>query len=110
MWHKSKLVFGICAVSVILFSTGCSIRPSRPMTFVDLDHYQINCRYKTQQIAMLQSMRPTPDDRLFARIENALNPFSIITDTDQYLDRKAVSAGRTEWLLNQKLMALRDDC
>ena len=80
------------------------------MAFVDLDRYQIDCRYKAQQIAMLQSMRPTPDDRLFARIENAFNPFSIITDTNQHFDRKAISSGRTEWIINQKLMALRDDC
>jgi len=77
------------------------------MAFHDLDYFQVTCSQKAQQIAMLQSMRSTSDDRLFARASNALQPWLMITNPGQYNENVSRGSSRTDWLLNQKLMELR---
>ena len=103
-------VYGICATLAILLITGCSTVQRTPMAFVDLDHFQIDCRKKAEQIAFLQSLRPTRDEKLFAGFSALVQPWTYITDPYAQDSRQAVSTGRSEWLLNQLLMKLRDDC
>jgi len=107
-WLKSAHVSGICVTLAILCS-GCA-SSARPMNFVDLDYFQIDCSRRNEQIAFLQSMRSTPDDRLLARASNALQPWQIFTNSEAYSNRAALGSNRTDWVINQKLMALRDDC
>jgi len=38
------------------------------MVSSDLDHFQIDCRIKDQQRAFLESMRLTPDDVFFNKV------------------------------------------
>ena len=109
MLRKSKVVSGICVTLAILCS-GCATSRSQPMSFAELDYFQINCAQRTQQIALLQSMRSTPDDRLFARASNALQPWRAYTNPDQYRDNAYQGYGRSDWVINQKLMELRDNC
>ena len=61
-------VYGVCVTLAILLTTGCSTVQRTPMAFVDLDHFKVDCRKKGEQIAFLQSMRPTPDEKLFAGV------------------------------------------
>jgi len=71
----------MCAV---LFS-GCAnqIDPNRmPMNTVDLNHYQISCRLKDQQVAFLQSMRQTREEQFAAQMRSTLRPFSWTHDHD----------------------------
>lgn len=109
MSRKSVAVFGICATLAILCS-GCASPRSEPMGFVDLDSFQIDCSKRTQQIAFLQSMRSTPDDRLFARASNALQPWLPYTNPEQHYNNAVRGHGRTDWVINQKLIELRDNC
>ena len=70
-------VFGLCVITVGLFS-GCAtqIDPHRvPMSTIDLNHFQTDCRYKVQQVAMLQSMRQSRDDVFAARMRAIAQPF-----------------------------------
>lgn len=101
---KSKHVSGIFVTLVILCS-GCAYN-AQPMAAHDLNYFQVTCAQKAQQIAMLQSMRSTRDDRLFARASNALQPWLIVTDPDQHNENMSRGSSRTDWLLNQKLMEL----
>ena len=108
--RPSASVFGICAILAILLTTGCSTAQRTPMGFVDLDYYQVDCRKKPEQIAFLQSMRPTRDEKLFAGLSAIFQPWQYVSDPYNYDSRRAMSSGRTEWLINQKLMELRDNC
>jgi len=109
MSRKSVVVSGICATLAILCS-GCASTRSDPMGFSDLDSFQIDCFHRTEQIVFLQSMRSTPDDRLFARASNVLQPWLIYTDPEQQYNNAVRGHSRTDWVINQKLIALRDDC
>ena len=69
---------------VVLLS-GCAsqIDPSRvPMSTRDLNHFQINCKLKDQQVAMLQSMRQTRDEQFAASMRSMVRPFSWTHDHD----------------------------
>ena len=104
---KSAHVSGICVTLAIL----CSDAMSAPaVDFTDLDYFQIDCSRRTEQIAFLQSLRSTADDRLFARATNALMPWRMFTNPSAYYNNAAQGSNRTDWVINQKLIALRDDC
>ena len=103
-------VYGVCVTLAILLTTGCSTVQRTPMGFVDLDHYKVDCRKKGEQIALLQSMRPTPDEKLFAGFSAIFQPWNYIVDPYGHDSNRAVSTGRSEWVINQHLMTLRDNC
>ena len=103
-------VYGTCVTLVILLTTGCSTVQRTPMGFADLDGFQIDCRRRGEQMAFLQSMRPTNDEKLFAGFGAMLQPWNYIVDPYGHDSKRAVSTGRSEWLINQKLMELRDNC
>jgi hypothetical protein len=104
---KSAPASGICVTLAIL----CSAASAAPaVDFTDLDYFQIDCSRRTEQIAFLQSLRSTADDRLLARAANALMPWRMFTNPAVYNNNAAQGSSRTDWVINQKLMALRDDC
>ena len=109
MWHKSAVVSGICVTLAILCS-GCASPRSAPLGFADLDSFQIDCNHRTAQIAFLQSMRSTPDDRLIARASNAIQPWLVYTNPEQHYNNANRGYGRSDWVINQKLFELRDNC
>lgn len=80
------------------------------MMAIDLDHYQIDCSRKAEQIAFLQSQRTTRDQRLQDGMTNVVKPWTIYTDTNNYSQRYQVNNGRLDWIINQKLMRLAYDC
>lgn len=82
--HRFVTAFGMCVMCVVLFS-GCAsqIDPNRlPMSTADLNHFQINCKLKDQQVAFLQSMRQTPDEQFAAAMRSRLKPFTWTHDHD----------------------------
>ena len=103
-------VYGVCVTLAILLTTGCSTVQRTPMAFVDLDHFKVDCRKKGEQIAFLQSMRPTNDEKLFAGLSTIFQPWNYIVDPYGHDSNRAVSTGRSEWVINQLLMELRDNC
>ena len=109
MSRNFAVVSGICATLAILCS-GCSTVGSQPMRFSDLDNFQINCNRRTEQMALLQSMRSTHDDRLFALLSNTVQPWKQFSDPEQYNENIIRGYGRGDWVINQKLMELRDNC
>ena len=103
-------VYGVCVTLAILLTTGCSTVQRTPMAFADLDHFKVNCKKKAEQIAFLQSMRPTNDEKLFAGLSTIFQPWNYIVDPYGHDSNRAVSTGRSEWVINQLLMELRDNC
>ena len=107
--RRLKLVFGTFGIVVSLCSmAGCGTVHRTPMAAADLNYFQINCKIKTEQIAMLQSMRTTPDEQLIARVSNALQPWQVVTSNEEYKHKQQIGSTRTNWLINQHLMALRE--
>jgi hypothetical protein len=74
---KFARVFGACVIIASLCS-GCATGtpPAQPMA-QDLNRFQPDCKIVTQQRALLESLRPTPEEIVW----NKLNPF-----TDKYGD------------------------
>lgn len=94
-----------------MFVSGCATPTlKRPMNYADIAHFQLNCNQKTEQIRFLESQRPGRDDRLYAWTTNYLTPWKQYTDPNEYGERQAVSGRHIHWIINQKLMALAQDC
>lgn len=107
---STKLVCGIFATIAIACNlVGCAGAPVRePMAIYDLDTFRVNCKIKKQQVAMLQQMRMSADDMLFAKFRNLSQPWEQFTDGENYYRRIESSSGRTNWLIDQLLMELRE--
>jgi hypothetical protein len=74
----------MCVITVSLFS-GCATHPdpSRvPMATADLNYFQVDCRRKDEQVAMLQAMRQTRDEQFASRMRAMVNPFGWTSDHD----------------------------
>ena len=66
---KFASLFGACVILASLCSGCATGTPSaRPMLASDLDTFVPNCKIKDQQRAFLESMRLTPDDVFFNKI------------------------------------------
>lgn len=101
----SSTNFGLCVTTAILLS-GCSTlgTQQQPMAFYDLDYFVVDCKIKSQQIAWLQTMRPSTEQKIQASLSNKLRIFPTSgTDTE-----KTVANGRYNWLINQHLMKLAE--
>jgi hypothetical protein len=105
------LVSGACVIIASLFSTGCQVVPVRePMAIVDLERFTVDCRIKEQQIQMLQSMRTSADDRLWNHMRNVVAPWQHYTQPGAWRQRQQLSQGRSDWLINQNLLILGNNC
>ena len=104
-----KLVFGVCVILVTVVSSGCAVTPMRqPMRMVDLDTFRVNCRMKGEQVAMLQQMRLSGDDLLLAKLGNITKPWTMFSNSEQYDARVEMGSGRTNWMIDQLLLELRE--
>lgn len=112
MLVQSKLASGAFVIAVSLFNTACTTTvPGRqPMPHHSLDRYQIDCSKKAQQIAFLQSLRPTRTEQIAAGTANLTAPWMIVTDRQTYQYRVDMHNGKTDWTINQLLMRLAHDC
>jgi hypothetical protein len=104
----------VCGIFVIIASlcSGCATasRPDRvPMSTRDLNHFAINCSIKEQQVAMLQSMRQTGDERMVAGFV-AMLPWAKWTDPGEYKQNVDVHNGRLNWMINYHLNILATHC
>lgn len=70
-----------------------------------LNHYQVDCSKKAEQIHFIQSMRPSDPQRNMAAIIASV-PFAWISDVGNYTGQREVASGRKDWMLNQILMEL----
>jgi hypothetical protein len=76
----------------------------------DLERFVIDCRIKHQQMAFLESMRTTPDQELQSRVANQLQFWKVITEPATYHQRHNIGSGRVDWLVNQLMLDIRNNC
>jgi len=79
------------------------------MSTRDLNHFVVNCSIKPQQVAMLQSMRQTGDERLAAGLAAAL-PWTKWTNPVEHSQNVDVHNGRLNWMINYHLNILATHC
>lgn len=108
--RRSGIVFGMCAITVSVFS-GCATHtdPARmPMSTYDLNHtFQVDCSRKQEQIEMLQSMRPTRDEQMAARLRTIFQPWTAFTNPAGYVSDQDVGINNHEKYINYHLNQLR---
>ena len=106
-----KHAFGIFVITASVFSSGCASNPQRqPMASVDLEYFQVDCKIRQQQIVLLQNMRTNRDDSLVANVGNILQPWQAFTRPDQYYQRSQIGSSRVNWLINQHLLTIQNQC
>jgi hypothetical protein len=108
--HKLKIAFGCFAIAATLLNAGCATNtaPHRAMNWQDLEWFVVDCSRKAEQIAMLQAMRPTNDEKMFARLNNELFFWEPFTNPERFAQRQQIGSNRVDWLINQHLMRLRE--
>jgi hypothetical protein len=108
--HKLKIAFGCFAIAATLLNAGCATNaaPHRTMNWQDLEWFVVDCGRKSEQIAMLQAMRPTNDEKLFARLGNEMLFWQPFTNPNKFEQRQQVGSNRIDWLINQHLLRLRE--
>ena len=95
-----KIACGVFAIIAIAGSAGCATQ--RPvMNSWDLDHFWTDCSRKQEQIEFLQSLRTTPDDQARAALARIIS-----LDARRSWELDSIASGRTNWIINQHLMAL----
>ena len=78
------------------------------MNRADLNYFQIDCKRKEEQIAMLQSMRVTPEEQFEAQMRVALKPYEIVTDRNAYITNHNIAYGNVNKYINHKLRLLSE--
>jgi hypothetical protein len=67
----------------------------------DLDHFWTDCGRKQEQVEFLQSLRVTANDQARAAVARIIS-----TDPKRSWELDSIASGRTNWIINQHLMAL----
>jgi len=108
--HKLKIAFGCFAIAATLLNAGCATNPAphRTMNWQDLEWFVVDCGHKSEQVAMLQAMRPTNDEKLFARLGNELLFWQPFTNPNKFEQRQQIGSNRIDWLINQHLLRLSE--
>jgi hypothetical protein len=99
------VLFGSC----VIIATQ-QVNAEMPIDDYDLDHFQVDCSRKAEQVQFLQSFRNTDAQRLGARLETMLTPWRWFTDTEDQRRVYKIGRGDYNWLINQHLMTLRNNC
>ena len=87
------------------------VNVTNPTTLEELlDGFQPDCSRKAQQVKFLQSFRNSDAQRLGARVETLLTPWRWFTDNDKQKHVYLTGRGDYNWLINQHLMTLRNNC
>ena len=95
-----KIACGAFAIIAIASSAGCATQ-NTVMNSWDLDHFWTDCRRKQEQIEFLQSLRVTPQDQARAAMSRLVS-----LDAKRSWELDSIASGRTNWIINQHLMAL----
>jgi hypothetical protein len=92
-------------------STSVATRIDRvPMDSWALNNFKRDCNQKPQQVAMLQSMRQTRDERVMAGLDVAFNPFMKYTDPARFQHLKDMQNGDINVRINNHLLLLEQNC
>lgn len=80
------------------------------MAEVDLKNWHHDCRYKSEQVAMLQRMRQTQDEIAMAQLSVIAQPWLKYTNPGEYREKRMQGMGQNNWYINYHLTLLARDC
>lgn len=101
--------FGAFVIIVSVSLSACAT-DSTVMSAQELEYFEIDCARRAEQVAFLESQRPTAVDRQDARIENFFKPWRWFTDRNGFTANGSIGTGQQEWIINQKLMRINSAC
>ena len=102
----TSIIFGTCVTTATLSSAAEGI----PMDWYDLDHFQIDCSLKKEQIEFLNSMRVSESDMIGFRLQELVMPWAKLTDPEGNARVHRTGNGDYNWLINQHLYSLATQC
>lgn len=108
---RSAIAFGAC-VTIAGLLNGCAYTVDTPvhrvpMSAVDLNYFQPDCRIKQHQVEMLQSMRQSGDEQLAAHAKNVTHFWQRYTNPDEHRRRSEIASGEINRQINYNLQLLR---
>lgn len=109
---RSRLVCGACVIiaSVCNPAQAQTAAHDRPMSAMDLEAMVIDCQHKEAQMRLLNSLRPSRDDRIWAGMSNLFSPWRAWTDQETFYHNQEIKSGRYQWIINQKILQLKQNC
>lgn len=102
----TSIIFGTCVTTATLSNAAEGI----PMDYYDLDHFQIDCSLKQQQVEFLNSMRMSETEMRAFRLQGFLTPWTKLTDPNGADRVRKTGNGDYNWLINQHLYSLATQC
>jgi hypothetical protein len=111
--NKNKVIsnmrFGAFAIIVSVSISACA-GDGTLMSVQELEYFEINCSKRAEQVAFLESQRPSAVDQQDSRLENFFKPWRLFTDKDGFVANRGIGSGQQEWVINQKLMRINSVC
>jgi len=101
----TSIAFGIFVTTATL-----SRADGIPMDWNDLDHFQVDCSIKQEQIEFLVSMKHGRTDMMDARLLELVTPWARLTDPNGARRVHRTGNGDYNWLINQHLHTLATQC
>lgn len=101
--------FGAFAIIVSVSLSACATDGTF-MSARELEHFEIDCSRRAEQVAFLESQRPNAVDQQEARLENFFKPWRLWTEQDGFVSNTSIGSGQQEWVINQKLMRINSVC
>lgn len=105
--------FGKYAITAILITTlsGCASAPQeRKLTVNELWAIPVNCDKRNKLIEFYESQRATTGQRQIAGLTNIAKPWTLVTNGGEFMHRQDIVRGKHDWVINQRLMELRNQC
>jgi hypothetical protein len=100
----------LLAISLLTLA-GCSTTTTSRMDVVDLNHFQIDCKYRDEQIAFLQGQIPTENDRWKSafRITGPVGAVTALID-GTYHEERATLDRRQEYIAKGIIRTISNWC
>jgi len=102
----TSIAFGIFVTTATLSKADDGI----PMNWNDLDHFQVDCSIKQEQIDFLNSLKHSETDMMNARLMELVTPWTWFTDPHGAKRVQRTGNGDYNWLINQHLHTLATQC
>lgn len=100
----------VLAISLLALA-GCSTTTTSKMDVVDLNRFQIDCKYRDEQIAFLQGQIPTVNDRWRNALRITSPVASAVSIADgTYYEERAMFDRRQEHIAKNLIRTIHDWC
>ena len=109
---RSSIACGLSAVIASVSLMGCAGAPviNRPMSYQDLNGFQIDCSRRDEQVRLLLSQISSGDDRVLSWWTNYMLPWERYSREDDYILRSQIAHRGINWQIRQNLYQIKDFC